>query len=166
MFLSTESIETLVTKNYPDFIVENCGWHKIVFRNRQIDHKVVLKIGPSRSIENDHQAYKRVPKSIRHAHFARMYWHTKYCLLQEFGETATVTDEQLRCVRQAVYKYGIFDIKAENLRWMDGELKIIDASATRVRLPVILRKLDEVKPKLPQKLDEIIKKFTKRLLRT
>lgn len=166
MFLTTDDIEALVAENYPDFVVENCGWHKIVFRNRQIDHKVVLKIGPSRSIENDHQAYKRVPKSIRHQTFARIYWHTKYCLLQEFGESATVTEEQLDCIRQVVYKYGIFDIKAENLRWIDGELKIIDASATRIKLPIVLRKIDQIKPKLPKKLDALIKKFTKRLMRT
>lgn len=151
LFLTTDDIEALVAENYPDFIVENCGWHKIVFRNRQIDHKVVLKIGPHKSIENDHHTYKQVPKTLRQTHFARIYWHTKYCLLQEYGETATVTDAQLKCMRQAVYKYGVFDIKSENLRWIDGELKIIDASATRIPLPTVLRKLDEIKPKLPQK---------------
>jgi hypothetical protein len=166
LFLSTGAIEALVEANYPDFLVENCGWHKIVFRNRQIDDKVVLKIGPRRSIENDHQAYKRLPKSIRHLVFARIYWHTKYCLLQEFGETAAVTPEQLECMRQAVYKYGVFDIKTENLRWIDGKLKIIDASATRIKLPTVLRKIDAIKTKLPKKLEEIIKKFTKRLMRT
>lgn len=166
LFLTTDEIHELVAENYPDFVVENCGWHKIVFRNRQIDHKVVLKIGPSRSIENDHHAYKHVPERLRHLYFARIYWHTKYCLLQEFGETATVTDAQLDCMRQAVYKYGVFDIKAENLRWIDGELKIIDASATRIPLPTVLRKIDEIKPKLPKKLEELLKRLTKRLNQT
>jgi hypothetical protein len=166
MFLTTDAIEALVNKNYPDFEVENCGWHKIVFRNRQIDHKVVLKIGPSRSIENDHQAYKQVPERLRHLYFARIYWHTKYCLLQEFGDSATVSDEQLDCMRQAVYKYGVFDIKADNLRWIEGELKIIDASATRIPLPAVLRKIDEVKPKLPKKLEEALKRITTRLYHT
>jgi hypothetical protein len=165
-FLTPQALQDVVTKNYPDFTVENSGWHKTVFRNKKSDHQVVLKIGPHKSIENDHHAYKQVPETIRHLHFARIFWHTKYCLLQEFGEEATVTKEQLDCVRQAVYRYGVFDIKSENLRWIDGELKIIDASATRIALPVVLRKIDEIKPKLPKKLDEIIKRFTKRLMQT
>lgn len=165
-FLTQDTLETLVVENYPDYVVENCGWHKIVFRNRQIDHKIVLKIGPSRSIENDHQAYKQVPEKLRHLYFARIYWHTKYCLLQEFGETATVTDEQLDCMRQAVYKYGVFDIKTDNMRWIEGELKIIDASATCIPLPTVLRKIDEIKPKLPKKLEEALKRLTKQLYQT
>lgn len=165
-FLTPDEVEALVEANYPDFEVENCGWHKTVFRNRQVDHKVVLKIGPSRSIENDYQAYKHVPETLRHLYFARIYWHTKYCLLQVFGETANVTDEELDCMRQAVYKYGVFDIKPENLRWIEGELKIIDANASRIPLPTVLLKIDEIKPKLPRRLTEVVKKLTKRLMRT
>ena len=67
LFLTQEQLETLISKNYPDFYVESSGWHKIVFRNRTLDHKVVLKVGPKRSIENDHQAYKRVPEQVRHS---------------------------------------------------------------------------------------------------
>ncbi|HSV48742.1 MAG TPA: hypothetical protein VLH35_00375, partial [Candidatus Acidoferrales bacterium] len=166
MFLTPEQLQTVVTTNYPDFYVENCGWHKTVFRNLLSDHKVVLKIGPRKSIENDHHAYKQVPESMRHLFFAKIYWHTKYCLLQEFGDQTPVTLEQLNCVRAAVYKYGVFDIKADNLRWIDGELKIIDANATRIPLPTVLRKMDEIKPKLPKKLETWLKKITKQLYRT
>ena len=142
--------------------MESCGWHKIVFRHKTLNHKVVLKVGPKKSIENDHQAYKRVPEHMRHIFFARIFWHTKYCLLQEYGTPANVTPQQLNCVRQAIYKYGIFDVKADNLRWINGELRIIDANVTRVPLPTVLRKIDEIKPKLPQKLDLLLKKITKR----
>jgi hypothetical protein len=163
LFLTHEQLQSLVEANYPDFYGEKCGWHKIVFRNKTADHKAVLKIGPKKSIENDHRTYRRVPEETRHRFFAKMFWHTKYCLLQEFGEPATATQEQLDCVRHEVYKFGIIDIKADNLRWIDGELKIVDANFTNIPLPTMMRKIDEIKPKLPKKLHEIIKKFTKRL---
>jgi hypothetical protein len=161
LFLTQDQLAELVAKNYPDFAVENCGWHKIVFRNRLFDHKVVLKIGPKKSIEGDHQVYRSLPEDKRHRFFAKIYWHTKYCLLQEFGESANITVEQLNCLRTAVYKYGVFDVKAENLRWINGELKIVDANITRIPLPTILRKIDGLKSKIPKRLDMIIKKITK-----
>jgi hypothetical protein len=66
-------------------------------------------------------------------------------------------------LRQAVYRYGIFDVKAENLRAIDGEIRIIDANATRIPLPTVLRKIDEAKPKIPKTLLNFLKKITKRL---
>lgn len=163
LFPTQEQLQELVAANYPDFAVVNCGWHKIVFQNRQFNHKVVLKIGPKKSIEGDHRVYKSVPEDKRHRYFARIFWHTKYCLLQEFGEPASVTQEQLDCIRKEVYKYGVFDVKAANISLINGELRIIDANVTRIPLPTVLRKVDEIKPKLPKKLDLIIKKITKRL---
>lgn len=166
LFPTPEQLQVLVTKNYPDFYVESCGWHKIVFRNRQANHKVVLKIGSHRRIENDHHTYKRVPESVRHQLFAKIYWHTKYCLLQEYGAPANITPQQLNCIRQAVYGYGVFDVKADNLRWVNGELKIIDANATRIMLPRMLRFIDELKPVLPPKLDELLARISKRFYKT
>jgi hypothetical protein len=163
LFPLQEQLTELIANNYPDFEVENCGWHKIVFRNRNFNHNVVLKIGPHKSIEADHRVYKAVPEDKRHRYFARTYWHTRYCLLQEYGTPAAATQEQLNCFRLAVYKYGVFDVKAENLRWINGELKIVDANVTRIPLPTILRKMDEIKPRLPKKLDALIKKITKQL---
>ncbi len=162
LFLAQEQLKMIILKNYAEFYVESSGWHKVVFGNSAIDHKVVLKVGPKKSIELDHRAYKRVPERVRHRFFARIFWHTKYCLLQEYGIKANVTKEQLTCVRQAIYKYGIFDVKADNLRWVEGELKVIDANVTRVPLPTVLRKIDEIKPKIPKKLNLLIKKITKR----
>jgi len=161
-FIQQESLKKLVLANFPDLFVMSFGWHKIAFGVRSLEEEVVLKVGAKRVIENDHIAYKRVPESMRHMLFAKIFWHTKYCLLQEYGIKANVTKEQLTCVRQAIYKYGIFDIKADNLRWVEGELKVIDANVTRVPLPTVLRKIDEIKPKLPKKLNLLIKKITKR----
>ncbi len=151
----------LITKNFPDLYVTDYGWHKIVLGIRSIDCRIVLKVGTKRSIENDHRAYKRVPNAVRHRWFAKIFWHTKYCLLQEYGFPVTVTADQLTEIRQAVYKYGIFDVKAENLKLIDKDIKIIDANVTRFPVPTMLRKIDEVKPKLPKRLNSFVRKVTK-----
>ncbi len=147
-----EQIKNLILKNFPDLYFKNVGWHKIVFGIRSFDQKIVLKVGPKNSIENDHRVYKRVPETMRHKLFAKIFWHTKYCLLQEYGFPAQVTQEELTQLRRGVYNYGIFDVKSENLKMIDGELKIIDANVARVPMPFVLRKIDEVKPKLPKKM--------------
>ena len=118
-----EQLKSIVLKNFPDLYVTNVGWHKIVFGIHSIDQKIVLKVGSKNSIENDHRAYKRVPENMRHKLFARIFWHTKYCLLQEYGFPAQVTQEELTHLRRIVYRYGIFDVKAENLKRIDGELE-------------------------------------------
>ena len=161
-FIPQEQLQAAVIKNYPDFYTVSQGWHKTVFANRLIDHTVVLKVGPHKSIENDHHVYKSLPHAKRHRLLARIYWHTKYCLLQEFGLPTKVSAEQLTLIRREVNKYGIFDVKAENLRSINGQIKIIDANVTRLPLPVVLRKIDEVKPKIPKKLNAFIKQLTKR----
>jgi hypothetical protein len=98
---------------------------------------------------------------VRHQLFAKIFWHTKYCLLQEIGFSAQVTSAQLFEVRRLVYRYSIFDVKADNLKKIDGKLKIVDANVTSFVLPAILRKMDEAKPKMQEKL--IATKFTKPL---
>jgi hypothetical protein len=159
--IAQEELRGLVPKNFPDLYVRGFGWHKIVFGSRSVDGKVVLKVGARRVIENDHRAYKVVPEHLRHQVFARIFWHTKYCLLQEYGYPARVSVEELTRIRRVVYRYGVFDVKAENLRRVGGELKIIDANVTRVPVPFLLRKLDEWKPKVPKRLILFIKKITK-----
>jgi hypothetical protein len=160
-FIPQENLKTLILAAFPDFYVENSGWHKIVFGNRNMDHQVVLKVGPKKSIEGDHQAYQHVPKNVRHQFFARIFWHTKYCLLQQYGEPAYVTATELNCLRRAVYKYGIVDVKEENLRMINGDLRIIDANLTRIPLPNLVMKVDEIKPRLPKRIDLLLNRISK-----
>ncbi len=156
-------LKELVIKNFPDLYVRDAGWHKIVFGIHSADQKIVLKIGTKKTIENDHRAYKRVPESIRHQVFAKIFWHTKYCLLQEYGFPVQVNEAELTRLRRIVYRYGIFDVKVENLKRIDGELKIIDANVTNIPIPYVLRKIDEVKPKLPKRLTSFVKTITNTL---
>jgi hypothetical protein len=159
-FLPQEELKKLILKDFPDFYVRDFGWHKIVFGINKID-QIVLKVGAKKSIENDHSAYKRVPEGVRHQLFARIFWHTKFCLLQQYGSPAKVSAGELNTLRAMVYKYGVFDIKAENLRRINGDLKIIDANATPFPLPTVWKMVDEVKPKFPDRLMLFIKKLAK-----
>ncbi len=158
-----DQLKRLILKNNPDLYFANVGWHKIVFGIHSLDQEIVLKVGPKNSIEIDHRAYKRVPESIRHKVFARIFWHTKYCLLQEYGFPARVTKEELTRLRRVVSRYGVFDVKAENLRMVKGELKIIDANVTSIPIPFVLRKADELKPMLPKSLVLLLKTITRTL---
>lgn len=162
-FIPQEELKKLILKNFSNLYVKNFGWHKIVFGIHTMDQTIVIKVGTKKSIENDHRAYKRVPESMRHQLFARIFWHTKYCLVQEYGFPVQVTEEELAILRRVVYKYGIFDIKPDNLKRIDGQLKIIDANVTIIPIPTLLRKVDEVKPKLPKRLVLLVKKITRLL---
>jgi hypothetical protein len=161
--ISQLQLKELILKNFPDLYVKDVGWHKIVFGIHSADQKIVIKIGAKKSIENDHRAYKRVPESMRHQLFAKIFWHTKYCLLQEYGFPAKVNAEELTRLRRIIYRYGIFDIKEENVKRINGELKIIDANVTNIPIPYLLRMIDEVKPKLPKKLTSFFKLITQTL---
>ncbi len=166
LFVPQEELISLILQHFPYLCVENSGWHKVVFNFCSEENKVVLKVGAERSIESDHRAYKRVPHTIRHQFFARIFWHTKYCILQEYGSSAEVAVEDLECFKRAVYKYGVFDIKADNIRMINGQLKIIDANSTRLPVPTILRIIDELRSKIPKRLDFHLKKITKQFLTT
>jgi len=159
-FIPQNQLKSLILANFSDLFVVSYGRHKIAFGIHSVDQKIVLKVGTKRSIENDHRAYKRLPESIRHQLFARIFWHTKYCLLQEYGFPAHITNEQLAYLKRVVYKYGFYDIKAENLKVIDGKLKIIDANATAFLLPAVLKIVDEDKRKFPKRLVSIIRKIT------
>ena len=162
-FIQQNELKNLILKDFPDLYVKDAGWHKIVFGIHSTDQKIVLKVGPKNSIEKDHRAYKRVPESQRHQLFAKIFWHTKYCLLQEYGSPANVTKEELDILRRTVYQYGISDIKAENLKRINGELKIVDANVTPFPLPKVWKMVDEAKPKLPKQLVLFTKKITRML---
>ncbi len=162
-FIKQNELKNLILKDFPDLYVKDAGWHKIVFGIYSTEQKIVLKVGSQNSIEKDHRAYKRVPKNQRHQLFAKIFWHTKYCLLQQYGSPANVTKQELDILRRTVYQYGISDIKAENLKRINGELKIVDANATPFPLPRVWKMGDETKPRLPKRLVLFTKKITRML---
>ena len=99
--------------------------HKVSSRARDL----VLKTARRNAIRNDQIAYKRLPSRIRNRYFAKVYWRTKYCLLQKYGKEANVPKEKLEQLKIA-NEYGLKDIRPANVRKVDGIFKIVDASLT------------------------------------
>ncbi len=100
--------------------------HKVYSRARDL----VLKTGSRKKIGEDIRAYRRLPArgGRRHRYFARIYWRTKYCLLQKFGKAAKVPAGRLRRLKAVGRRYGLKDIRPANVRKVDGRFKIVDAS--------------------------------------
>ncbi|MDR0470624.1 MAG: hypothetical protein LBH79_02715 [Nitrososphaerota archaeon] len=144
-FPTREKLGKLLLENFSVFYVVGWGRHKVIFGSHKADRRVVLKIGPKRNIESDHHAYKAVPEQNRHQFFAKIYWHTRYCMLQEYGLPAQPTPEQIQGFRYALARYGIVDIKATNLCMINGGLRLVDANVTRLPMPIIQQRLADLK---------------------
>jgi hypothetical protein len=163
-FVPIQNLEQIVLTVFPDAHMSNFGLHKLVFRLRHKSHMLALKIGKSEAIELDHKAYKRMPPSIRHVYFARVFWHTKYCLLQEYGLETEVSPKDLAQLRAIAYEYGLLDITCDNIRSVNGNLKIIDASIAPEGLFGLWKTADFIKLMLPPPIRRAIRKS--RLLNT
>jgi hypothetical protein len=159
-FIPPTDIKAIITRVFPSLVPESNGWHKVVFRIRSEDGDLVLKIGRKEAIENDHRVYKRLPESVRHKLFARMYWHTKYCLLQEYGSITQISPAELNKLREFGYQYGLIDVKSKNIRNINGSLKIIDANMVPQKFSPIWRVIETIKSRIPEPFHMLIKKLT------
>ena len=121
-----KEIDVIIRYLFPSCYIRSKGWFKTVFRICAKDRTVVLKIGKKESIKT----YEMMPSHMQKKHFAKIFWHTKYCLLQEYGEEANPTMEEVERLRAIGLKYGISDIRKENIRKFGDRLKIIDAKVT------------------------------------
>lgn len=98
--------------------------HKVSSRARDL----VLKTSVPKKTRNDERAYRRIPENIRNRYFAKVYWRTKYCLLQKYGEEADVPAAKLAQLKAIGKKFGLSDIRPANVRKVDGLFKIVDAT--------------------------------------
>ena len=78
---------------FPNAVMVDFGLHKLVFSLRHKIHILALKVGRAQAIELDHKVYKQMPKDSRDVYFARIFWHTKYSLLQEWGIEVEVSPQ-------------------------------------------------------------------------
>ena len=157
-FVPMGTLQKIVPTIFPDCVMLNFGLHKLVFHLKHKSHELALKIGKPEAIEVDHRAYKQLPQSLRHVYFARVFWHTKYCLLQEYGIEAEVSDEELGQLRIIATEYGLLDITCDNIRKVNGNLKIIDASIAPPGLFRLWKTADVIKLGLPQPIRKAIRK--------
>jgi hypothetical protein len=125
-------IVAIIKYLFPSCYTMSKGWFKTVFticpQRGSKGEMLILKVGKAGSIKNDIDTWKRVPRAIREKHFAKIHWHTKYSLLQEWGREVAVTEKDIEKLKQIGAKYGLIDIQKKNIRKVNGALKIIDAS--------------------------------------
>ena len=157
-FVPIKKLQEIVLMVFPETTIFNFGLHKLVFSLRHKSHELALKIGKSETIEFDHKVYKRMPPDVRHVYFARIFWHTKYCLLQEYGVEAEVSTQDLVQIRAIAGKYGLLDITCENVRNVNGNLKIIDAGIAPSGLSGLWQAADFIKVRLPPPVSKAIRK--------
>jgi hypothetical protein len=113
---------------FPNSNFEGRGFFKEVHSIRSRARKLVLKLSHAESTKRDWRVYHRLPAGIRNRYFARIYWHTKYCSLQKYGKKVPVPKQELKKLRTRVREHGLTDIKADNVRKVEGHFKIVDAS--------------------------------------
>jgi hypothetical protein len=145
VFPPLSEISEIVAQIFPGLPPASLGWHKAVFRLRHGHHDLVLKVGPKKMIEGDHDVYRRLPHSIRHRLYARIFWHTRYCLLQEFGVKVPVPVSELKRLREIGYIFGVVDVKEANIRCIRGNFRIIDANMVSQRFSLLWRMIELIK---------------------
>jgi hypothetical protein len=117
-----------------EFILPKSKWvgngaYKNVYRVRTQARNLVLKIGDQKHILNDLRVYRRFHKNVRNRYFAKIYWRTKYCLLQKFGDPADdISPIELQKLKDKGKENGLCDVKVANIRLVDGRYKIVDAN--------------------------------------
>ena len=163
-FVPFRTLEKIVVGVFPDAVKVNFGLHKLVFRLSHKNHALALKVGKADSVERDHRAFKLLPHDVRHFYFARLFWHTKYSLLQEWGVETEVSPQELASVRAVAEKYGLLDITCDNIRRVNGTLKIIDAVVAPDGMFRLWKTYDSINKRLPSPVRKAIRKS--RLLTT
>ena len=157
-FLSFNDLEKTVKNVFPDAVKINFGLHKLVFSLSHKAHILVLKVGRARSIEDDHKVYEQLPKDSRDVYFARIFWHAKYSLLQEWGIEVEVPQQQFSQLRGIAEKYGLLDVTCDNIRSVNGNLKIIDAVVAPEGLFKLWKTYDFINQNLPAPVRKAIRK--------
>ncbi len=163
-FIPMNELQNLVPTIFSEAKMTSFGMHKLVFQIRHGHHDLALKVGRKDDIEKDHKTYKQLPHPYRRVYFAKIFWHTKYCLLQEYGVEVDVTPAELSQIRSIVSKFGLLDISCENIRNINGYLKIIDASSAPSGLYGLYKASDFVMLRLPPPVRRVVRKS--RMLKT
>lgn len=124
-----KAVEQIIPLLFRGWRREGRGAFKTVYRVTSTSNHVALKRARGRHIRRDMKLYKALPGSLRNRYFAKIYWHTKYCLLQKYGRRVKhVPSREMQMLKRFAKDHGISDIRAENIRKIDGRFKIVDAN--------------------------------------
>jgi hypothetical protein len=122
-----KEISEIISMLFPGSSREGRGAFKSVHVVYSRSRTLVLKTSNPRNIRTDLRAYKRIPETVRNRYFGKIYWGTKYCLLQKYGREVRVPESALLKLKSIGKAYGLKDIRPANIRKINGRFKIIDA---------------------------------------
>ena len=121
--------KSLIRVFFPRSSFAGRGAFKTVHRVSSRARDLVLKTSNPANIKNDWRAYHRIPPTLRNRYFAKIYWTTKYCLLQKHGKgTRGIPKEVKKRLMEIGRQFGLKDIRPANIRKVDGHFKIVDAN--------------------------------------
>ncbi|MFQ5843176.1 MAG: hypothetical protein ACE5I8_12165 [Thermodesulfobacteriota bacterium] len=120
-------VEDIIRVLFPGSKFSGRGVFKTVHKVSSRSRHLVLKTASRQSIRTDIRAYNRLPRNIRNRYFAKVYWRTKYCLLQKYGKKGNIPRKRLQELKAIGRQYGLRDIRAANIMKIDGKYKIVDA---------------------------------------
>ena len=123
-----KEISNIIAYLFPGSSWGGRGAFKSVHRVYSRGRTLAFKTSNPRNIRSDVRVYRRIPDTIRNRYFAKVYWHTKYCLLQKYGREANVPAGKMLRLKKIGREYGLKDIRPANVRKVDGRFKIVDAS--------------------------------------
>ena len=106
------------------------GAHKSAFYVPTRKKDLVLKISETKNLKNDFRVYRHIPSTIRNRYFAKMYWATTHCLLQKWAKQPEISKKDPRIIKlkKKLKLHGLTDIRPANVGFIDGKLKVLDAS--------------------------------------
>ena len=122
-------LEPIVKFLFGDYRHLGRGWYKNVYyvTSRNGKRELVLKMGHPKDIVRDFTISRR----LSNRYFAKVYWRTKYCLLQKYGSNERVPSDVLERLKRKAGTVGLVDIKPANVRRVEGRFKIVDASISK-----------------------------------
>jgi hypothetical protein len=123
-----KEVSNIIQYLFPGSSWRGRGAFKSVHRVYSRGRTLALKTSNPKNIRGDLRVYRRIPATIRNRYFAKVYWHTKYCLLQKYGRQTGVPQSVLVKLKGIGRQYGLRDIRSANVRKVEGRFKIVDAS--------------------------------------
>lgn len=122
-------VASIIQYLFPGCIYTGRGAFKTVHKVSSRARDLVLKTSNPKNIRSDWRAYRRLPPTIRNRYFVKIYWTTKYCLLQKYGRHADhIPPRRLKKLKAVTRAGGLTDVRLGNIRKVDGRFKIVDAS--------------------------------------
>ena len=119
-----KEVRILIHFLFPGSSISGRGAFKTVHKVYSRARHLVLKTSSPKNIRNDWRAYNKIPETLRNRYFAKIYWKTKYCLLQQFGTKRTVPPKALCGLKRIAREHELTDIRPANIRKVDGHFKV------------------------------------------